>query len=580
MVPVDRYEDCLAQRAICTTQILENPYDFSRYLQRAECYEKLGYPDLAAGDAYRGLLLTDEIEDGEYGSQACEAIWSRREDLNETISTLSKNGHSKSSWISSAARMSAIRAYAILSRSLTACADVKNAFDFIERGTRTYPEEQILHEIRSQIIGPYDRDIHGRHTNNSPTIEKENEFPGTGSVRREIYPWNHHEPDRCSEETLTSLGSEMQKCASKCEIRTVQLLVLTDGSLCESSSDRDDRVSKLPTVKQLGLFATEDIEPFETVLLEPSILTANNRLHEPLCDACSATLPAIQPSSPIPTCVDCTDIYFCSNICHDRAQETYHPAVCGIDDYDIVAKDPSPAAATDALYLLLVARTIAMAETQEKHPLDLPQIKFIWGDFTPCSNPVKRNLPFNFQTNIAHPIHILMNMGIDPFAATTVKRYDTWVLNTLFAKFRGVASAKMNPHTLRPDVAAVHPLWSMANHSCAPNVRWEWGAEDGNLRGKEKGAMGFAARGGREVVQWGVKERDGGIKMGEEVLSHYCDVGMDVKERREWAIGALGGVCQCSRCIWEENHTRERLGTDGESSTKEHQETGPIVTEP
>lgn len=43
-----------------------------------------------------------------------------------------------------------------------------------------------------------------------------------------------------------------------------------------------------------------------------------------------------------------------------------------------------------------------------------------------------------------------------------------------------------------------------------------------------------------------------GLKMGEEVFSHYCDVRLPVQERREWAVGALGGLCMCARCVWEE----------------------------
>lgn len=71
--------------------------------------------------------------------------------------------------------------------------------------------------------------------------------------------------------------------------------------------------------------------------------------------------------------------------------------------------------------------------------------------------------------------------------------------------------------------------------------------------------MGFVARGGEEVVRWGGKKdedgneaRRGGISKGEEVLNHYCDVELPVGTRREWAVGALGGVCVCERCVWEE----------------------------
>jgi hypothetical protein len=151
-------------------------------------------------------------------------------------------------------------------------------------------------------------------------------------------------------------------------------------------------------------------------------------------------------------------------------------------------------------------------------------------------------LPFSFQLNILQPVRILEEMGLDPFA--TLPRYDTWVLNTLYAKFRGTASGRLSTWDGGPEVCAVHPLWCLANHSCDPNVRWEWGAE-----------IVFVARTAAERAVWKGKEREildqDGIKRGEEILNHYCDVDLGVKQRREWAVDALGGICQCERCIWE-----------------------------
>lgn len=57
--------------------------------------------------------------------------------------------------------------------------------------------------------------------------------------------------------------------------------------------------------------------------------------------------------------------------------------------------------------------------------------------------------------------------------------------------------------------------------------------------------VAWKGRGGRKVMA------EAGIKKDEEVLNHYCDVDLPVKERREWARGALGGDCQCSRCVYE-----------------------------
>ena len=526
----------LSQRAVCSERLYADPYSPTAYLNRASCYERLGYPDLAAGDAYRALLLTDEIEDsGEYFDNVREALesdWSG--DEKGGLSAGSNQKYSPEEEILVKAQGAAKNAFVMLARNLKACGDESNADQFLERGLRAFPDEKAL-------------------------LTPEADTFGNGYVRREVYPWNKHEPDRFESSNLSFLNTELARYAPKCEIRAVELPLL--GTVGNPQAVNTRNLQDQSTVKQLGLFATQDISPTETVLLEPSILTANNRLLDPLCDACSAPLPAISSTDPLPTCDSCVDIYFCSDTCLNRAQETYHPAVCGIEDYDIVAKDPSPAAASNALYLLLVARTIAMAETQNLHPLDLPQVKHLWGDFSHSPAVTERMLPFNFETNIANPIYILLKMDIDPFAPGTLDRYDTWVLNTLFAKFRGVASAKMNPRKLRPDVAAVHPFWSLANHSCDPNVRWEWGAEDGDLKGREKGAMGFIARGKGEMVTWGDKQDPtGGIRRGEEILNHYCDVSMDVRERREWAVGALGGICQCERCVWEEgNYEDHRL---------------------
>lgn len=82
--------------------------------------------------------------------------------------------------------------------------------------------------------------------------------------------------------------------------------------------------------------------------------------------------------------------------------------------------------------------------------------------------------------------------------------------------------------------------------------------------------MGLVARGADDAVRWGgdgeVEGRwKGGVGVGEEVLTHYCDVELGVRQRREWAMGPLGGVCVCERCVWEDGEERRR--GDGEGDT-------------
>jgi hypothetical protein len=266
-------------------------------------------------------------------------------------------------------------------------------------------------------------------------------------------------------------------------------------------------------------------------------------------------------------CEECDDVFFCSQECHDLAQETYHPALCGAV-VDIISKTIPATEAADFLYSLLLLRILAMAETQDIHPLDVKEIKYIWGDYhglppdhlyrTSQSNELldtfggaPQALPFSFEMNVLNPLHLLEKMDVNIF--TQSPRYDTWVINTLYAKFRGTASARQALDG-KPETGAVHPMWCLANHSCDPNVTWEC---DGTIKFRTK----------EERMAWKGKEsrQATGIKKGEELFSHYCDVRLPVGERREWAAGALGGDCRCERCVWEAGERKH--GDEGEHTS-------------
>ena len=429
------------------------------------------------------------------------------------------------------------------------CCCYQTAFKYYSQATKLYSDnsdiQQIGGEIRRAVAQYFQIDL---ETLASSERSNPSDWPDTGFVRRERYPWNNFEPDRLQD--LPNINALMADVAPKLEVRAVDLPSLSD----EPSTDDKD------TVQQLGVFAKEDFVPGEIILNETSMLTANNKLQDALCDACSADLPELESSEAANTtsCPDC-EVVYCSQDCYEQALELYHPALCGMD-VEAIAKDVPPAQAADSLYSLLLLRALAMAQTQHCHPLELKQVKYVWGDFhsllpeqayqlsqDEClgSSSLPKTLPFSFEHNIRLPFHMLEKMDIDIFANP---QYDVWVLSTLYAKFRGTASARLSGLGGRavrgPEVSAVHPTWCLANHSCDPNVSWEWG-----------GSIKFSVR--EQRVSWAKedgtmsKKREPGIRKGEEVLNHYCDIDLPVKDRREWARGALGGDCRCERCIWE-----------------------------
>lgn len=536
------YSVLLDRREQLTDLLAESPYDLIRYLQRAVVYSNLGYPDLAAGDAYRALLLTDEArnEGFEYHDQAVQALKSYsssptalpevlhhgalRQGSGDMVNGYGPQGPEFHQEI---AAVASVRCYQIISLSLLLCGCLSSAHTYCERGLAASPHNQELLNTKNHILTVARRRLQTQDVDLA-------RLPEWGHVRREVYPWNTYEPDRFSEKSLSFLNQELATMAPKCEVRVSELPVLLDAA-----SNTDD-YEIIPTCNQLGVFAKEDIAPGETVLNEYSLLTANNRLKDQLCDACGTELPSLSAEVGPVSCSECYDTVFCDQFCHDQAQELYHPAVCE-KDVDAIAKDPDAAESDSSLHLLLLARLLAMSVHQEVHPLELKNIKFIWGDFIPprtnaisispnAGPPPDWTLPFSFRYNVETPLHILEKMDIDIYQ--TLPQHDLWVLNTCFAKFRGTASARHNIRDGRPEVAAVHPFWCLANHDCNPNVTWEWG-----------GRMRLWAR-ERKVVG----NQPGGIKAGEEVLNHYCDVDLPVQKRREWAEGSLGGWCMCKRC--------------------------------
>ncbi|KAF2205869.1 hypothetical protein GQ43DRAFT_476971 [Delitschia confertaspora ATCC 74209] len=530
------------------------PYSIPLRLKIAKVYQSLGYPDLAIGEAYLALVLLDEISDeGEYYEQATEAATA---DAAATDSLIDQPVGKEEPLIW-AMKCWSNTAYTILVDCLINCACLRSAFDYNSRALKAFPESAVFKaykETLSTILHAYCK----TKNINFQDLDVQ-DYPDRGFVRRELYPWNKHEPDRYAPETLEFLNEEIAVIAPKLEVRVTELPILSPENASNEKTPSDQSPS---FVKQLGVFAKEDLAPGEEILKEKSILTAVGRLHDSFCDACSASLPNSRDEgkeSPIP-CEECDEVFFCSPQCHELSS-LYHPALCDVS-FDLSGVPAKEAA--DSLYSLLLLRALAMAETQDMHPLDLKEVKFIWGDYHGLDLPkvwktdsdgqladpfggVPQTLPFSFEANILRPLHMLEKMDINIFEQSP--RYSFWVFNTLYSKFRGTASARQGLDG-RPEVGAVHPLWCLANHSCDPNVRWEW-----------QGSIRFWVR--EKLVEWeGRPETERpGLKEGEEVLSHYCDVRLPVRERREWAVGALGGNCMCRRCVWEEAKEKRKADT-------------------
>lgn len=549
---------------LTATLLCSEPLNHRHYLRRATIHHCLGYPDLASGDAYKALTLLETYFDPDFSvfrpakrnEEGAIVFWP--DDDQATL----------------AARADMAECLKCLVLALTDLGCLRDAYTYLSQLKeldKEYPlfEEEEHQKMRDSIQRA--EISHGAEARLCDDVFGTEIEPArlrnAGYARREIYPWNNHEPDRTSLQAVDALNKSLSMVAPELEVQLVELPVLegsenTDsilsGAGTKSSTAESAQIEKYGRNLQFGLFAKVDLPCSSPILHEASVLTAVRPLDASLCYNCGSDFSEPPsgimngPNDPIccPSCADAA--VFCSPACLNIAQNTYHSTTCGNEDVDPLGRDENSDTPSEDLYFLLLSRAFGMSQAQNTHPLELPETKFLWGDFeqNPASeDSVARSLPFSFQHNIVLPFRLLSILSeqhpeMSPFSSRGLDWYDTWAVQTLYAKFRGAASARQSTWDGKPEVAAVHPIWCLTNHSCDPNVEWGWG-RDRVFRVREK-PVTWGDQKDNPEIEWK------GIKAGEEILSHYCDVDLPVTDRREYMRGSLGGECMCGRCVWED----------------------------
>ena len=250
----------------------------------------------------------------------------------------------------------------------------------------------------------------------------------------------------------------------------------------------------------------------------------------------------------------------------------------------------------DSIYALLLQRAWALALTQGKHPLELPEVWYLYGagkqrqKYPELDESIlgkgygskmledqngdgaKDDLvPFDFHQVVIVPHLILDSLGIEilPFPRTrgdappstlfrspslALTHFDTPTSTiTLLNKFKSVATLTRHTDTrthppIETAISAVHPLYSLVNHDCDPNVYWQV-SEEGHMCFR---ALSVDLKSWRKARDEGEKNYGGGwdkgVGKGEQLIDSYVDPGLGVRERRKLIWGVLGGPCMCQRC--------------------------------
>ncbi|ETN43564.1 uncharacterized protein HMPREF1541_02723 [Cyphellophora europaea CBS 101466] len=585
-----QYAALLLRRHHLTSQLEQDGLRPEILVARARTHEALAYPELAVGDAYVAFTVGEYEEDG---GGDLKGVWGvgggDGEEEGDEEEVLGRR-------VRSVKR----KAARVLCRCLEGLGCDDRVLGRWEGMLRGLGEDEGEGDGGVDEEGMEDVQDEGWCIFAPDEVVSIDDSAHFGLSRREVYPWNRYEGDRMSDAALAEINSRLSIASEgQLEVRKTILpdLYSKNGAiptLEDQTADMRLDSEEVPATKkenaQLGLFATRDLPPNTRILTERSALTAIRPHGESLCDACAGDI-SLLPASERQACPGC-GIPFCSPECHDVAMKTYHapniddeeteegyppatapfcPGSTGEADIANLGRAESSDTPEWDLYFLLVVRALQMAETLDCHPLEIWECKYLWGSFeagpslgmmaaagSPSGAKVrlKRSLPFSLQHHVELPLQwfeLLMLSREDsaPYTRKWIWRYDWWVVQTLYAKFRGVADARMSSWTGEPETAGVFALWCTANHSCEPGVRWEGG-----------GIRTLTVRAERVGQPQDGEGEWRGLKGGEEVWNHYTDVEeKDFKVRRDWLREVLGGDCRCQRCEREEREGREAQTT-------------------
>jgi hypothetical protein len=368
-----------------------------------------------------------------------------------------------------------------------------------------------------------------------------------GSVYPTAYPWMTDGVAARDEDCVQGIKRDFENASNNSIVARSTLRNAVD----------DDTSSPLDV---LGVVATRDISLNETILVDSTVATATTGTTR--CPICCGIIPNVGA-----VLNPCCDVGYCSPACASAALETFHPVLCGKDfsflspqvaDSTSLSHKLSPSTLTD-LFLdnLLLLRVLALtlhspssasspsADSSPTHPLLSPLLSRL----TPAYSTTQPVL-FNLRDHIITPILILGALGVDVFADPL---YDTWVLLTLIWRVRN------NRHAGHAETGdgdgekstAVHPLYSMLNHSCSPNLSWEHVEEE-----KEGVVSGDLRTGGTKIRLLAARP----IEKGEELYISYLGAAgeeMELEERQQALRPWLGMECGCVRCVTERQDEEE-----------------------
>ena len=480
--------------------------------------QRLGYPELSVGDAYKVRLLVEAVKTkSDLGDKVIlahrEFLRANQTEINDTSIPENLDVNNLRAAILDLVEL---KSWICLVEALLYARAAADSLDICREGLSIYPNDPDLLWWCGVIEEHLDLKLEGISTMETTGGDCMTTNFRNGGVYMRQYPWMTTDELQRSDFLVEKIRNEFAKTTNgKCTIARTIL----------SSQD--------PSADELGVFATQDIPAHDVVLVDVTPIGVSNDPGS--CPTCSVNLqdrpPDIQVIFPAePRNLPCCNERYCSSICADMALQTFHPTICGKDLSFLppirAPGTPHPPSGCQCNYWPLISRLLfrclASAIHTNTHPLYTTLLSRFKASYTG-----DHILIFNFS-NIVDAFKILENLNVDIFADL---RFDTWVLQTIQCR---IANNKSGMDTEDGyEFVHVNPLYCFLNHDCEPNS-------------VQLPQMDTCS------IEFIVAKK--GIKKGEQIFTSYLSqerLDLPWEARQVELFRWIRGDCRCERCIKE-----------------------------
>ncbi|KAK4556941.1 hypothetical protein LTR86_005922 [Recurvomyces mirabilis] len=485
-----------------TRQIGRYPYNVTLWVRRADVLSQLKYPELAVGDAWKAGFLAGKM------MEKCEERQDGREARagNDEVGGRWKLGFKMGFWMREG------------DGQMEDAAEDEGRSCFEHEGHDEIDEDdyrwQRLSDLREEARYLQDKNLYYY-----PQFEE-------GRYYSRPYPWMEARHRCRDDQLLETVNAEFEQQARGHGRGMADCIIRRHAFGRPSTSETPPDPYSKPTSDILGVFATHDIPAHTTLILDKTRTwgcigpgTGSHPQNLANLHGGQGCSDPVHPNFPEETVEQ--DLRWIRDRCGKEAAGVL--LLCRLLGETLRKKrDSEDEEEEEEECQSTSGGSSSSSSSTVKHPLDHPLLARL----TPTYRRTKIQI-FSLEEDIITPNLFLLTKGIDIFVSSpNHHNYEPWLLFELAARSR-------NNSWSNPLHSCISPLFSLFNHSCEPNVRWEVGKGNGTSM--------------RITTSRAIEE-------GEQLFVLYDGYMADeaLKARRRRMRRWLDAECLCGRCVREE----------------------------